>query len=215
MRKLAALLCVAAFALAAAGCGSSSGSEGSGDDPTTTKAGSTTTEADATTSTDDDGGDGGDVEATDVTEDEYVTAFATGLSSGSVDDGELVLESGQAECVAPKVVELATVEALNEAGITAEDAADPGFDPSAIGLDEEQAQALIDVYGECDFDIYGALAEALTMGLDDAVVQCTAENIDTDLANAMLVKTFSTGDADPEFEALLTDLQATCDLPAA
>ncbi len=207
MRKLLALTCALVLALVAAGCGTSSGSEGA-DTTTTTKAEATTTVADDTTTTDDGGDSGGE-----VTRDEYEAAFVTSLSSGDESNGDLVLPDDAAECVAPKFVTAFTVNALNEAGITVEDASDPGFDPSDVGISEEQALQLIDAFSACDFDIYTALATALTEGLGSDVQECAAQNIDLDLADDLLAKSFSSGDSDAEFEALLTDLQEHCDLP--
>jgi hypothetical protein len=209
MRKLLALTIVALLALAAAGCGSSDGSEPSGDGATTTEPTSTTAADDDTSTTAADG----DVEATDVTAEEYEAAFVTSLTTGDRDGGDLVLPDDAAECVAPRFVEAFTVEQLNEAGVSEEDASDPGFDPSTVGIDEEQAQAMVDAFGPCDFDIYAELAASLTAGLGSDVEACAEENLDEDLADALLVTSFSTGQSDDEFEALLADLQESCDLP--
>jgi hypothetical protein len=208
MRKLLALTLVALLALVGAGCGSSGGSEPAADGPTTTEATTTTADDDTTTTA-----DGGDAAATDVTADEYAAAFVTSLTTGDRDGGDLVLPADAAKCVAPRFVEAITVDQLNEAGITEEDASDPSFDPSTIGIDEEQAQTMVDAFGACDFDIYAELAASLTSGLGSDVEACVEENLDEDLADALLVKSFSTGQSDDEFEALLTDLQASCDLP--
>lgn len=207
MRKLLVLSCALVLALVAAGCGTSGGSEG-GDDTTTTKAESTTTEADGTTTTEDGGSGGGD-----VTREEYEAAFVTSLTSGDTADGDLVLPDEAAACVAPKFVSAFTVEGLYEAGITVEDASDSGFDPSDVGIDEQQAREIVDAFSACDFDIYTELANALTQGLGSDVQDCAAENIDVDLADDLLVASFSSGESDAEFEALLADLQKSCDLP--
>lgn len=211
MRKLLVLACSLALTVVIAGCGSSGGSEGAKDTTTTAKAGSTSTTADDDTSTTD---GGGGVEPTDVTAAEYEEAFVTGLTSGEDDGTDLVLPKDAAECVAPKVVDIITVKTLNEAGLTAEEAASSGFEPGSLGLDESQGEAIVATFGECDFDIYAQLAKGLTAGLSDDVQQCAAENIDHDLADATLAKTFSTGENDAEFQALLADLQKTCELPA-
>jgi hypothetical protein len=216
MRKLLVLACALALALVVAGCGSSGGSEGA-KDTTTTKATSTSATADPDTSTTEGTAttdDGGDVTPTDVTAAQYEAAFVKGLTSGSADSGDLVLPKAAAECVAPKRVEIITVKTLNDAGITEEDASDSGFETGDLGLDASQGEAIVAAFGACDFDIYAELATALTAGLGDDVATCTAEHIDHDLADAMLVKTFSTGENDAEFEALLTDLRKHCDLPA-
>ncbi|HWJ98667.1 MAG TPA: hypothetical protein VNQ33_10940 [Acidimicrobiales bacterium] len=210
MRKLLVLTCAITLALVVAGCGSSGGSDGAEGTTTTKGDATTTTAADDTSTT---AGDG-DVAPTDVTAEQYAAAFAAGLTSGDADGTDLVLPKDAAECVAPKFVDIVTVETLNQAGITAEDASESGFEPGGLGLDASQGAAIVAAFGECHFDIYAELAKGLTAGLGEDVQQCTAANIDHDLADAMLAKTFSTGENDAEFEALLADLQKTCDLPA-
>ena len=207
MRKLLALTCALLLALAAAGCGSSGGSEGA--DSTTTEAKATTTGDDTSTTS-----KGGDPEPSVVTADEYEAAFATSLTSGKREEGNLVMPDDAAACVAPKFVEIFTVEGLNEAGITAEDASDPSFDPSDVGIDEDQAAEVVAAFGDCDFDIYAELAASLTVGLGSDVQECAAQNVDHDLADALMIKSFSSGDSNTEFEAFLADLSKDCDLPA-
>ncbi|MGN6695349.1 MAG: hypothetical protein ACTHN0_14330 [Aquihabitans sp.] len=209
MRKPLALACALLLAVLAAGCGSSGGSEGR-KDTTTTAAKATTTTSDDDTSTTE---GGGDVTPTNVTADQYVAAFVKGLTTGESDGSDLVLPKAAAECVAPKVVDIITVKTLNEGGVTTDDVSD-SFEPGSLGLDQSQGAAITAAFGDCDFDIYAELASALTAGLGDDVQQCTAKNIDHDLADAMLAKTFSTGENDAEFEALLADLQKTCNLPS-
>lgn len=203
MRKLLVLVCALTLAGTVAGCSSSGGSDGADADPTTT-----TSEAKATTTTAAKGG--GDVE---ITPAEYITAFVTNLSSGSKDDGNLVLTEEQATCVAPKFVDAITAETLNEHDITTDDVADPGFDGSGLGLTEAQGEQLVDAFGACDVDIVALFAESLTMGMTTDQQACAAENVDPDLTRALLVKTFSTGESDAEFEAVIGDLTAACDLP--
>jgi hypothetical protein len=212
MRKLLTLLCVVVLAAVAAGCGSSGGSDSTGGDATTTIKATTTT----TTKADGGSSDGGssDGGTADGTAAEYEAAFATALSSGSVDNGNLVLPAAGAACVAPKYVEIITVDGLHKAGITVEDASDPGFSLSDAGIDEAQAQQVIDAFETCKVDIVSLFADGLSKGLTTEQQSCIAENVDPDLTKALLVKTFSTGKADTEFEAVLKDLTATCDLPA-
>jgi hypothetical protein len=200
MRKLLTLTTVVLLALVTAGCGSSGGSEPAGDEVTTT-ASADTTEG------------GGDAQATDVTADEYEAAFVTSLTSGDRKDGDLVLPDAAAECVASRFVEIFTVGDLNEAGVTEEDASDPGFEPSSVGIDEDRAQELVDAFGTCDFDIYAELATSLTAGLGSDVEACVEENLDEDLADALLVASFSSGKSDVELGAFLADLEPSCDLP--
>ncbi|MCU1369752.1 MAG: hypothetical protein JWO77_946 [Ilumatobacteraceae bacterium] len=222
MRKLIAVSCALTFALVAAGCGSSGGSDGSGSTTTTTKASATTTTTNTTkgsattTTTDasettttvagDDGGDPGDADG-------YAASLVTSLTSGSKENGDLVITEEQAECVAPKIVELVTVEGFTEADISVDDAAASGFDPEDLGLDEGQGQELFDAFGACDVDLVAQFAESITIGLDDEQAACAAENVDAGLVEALLVKSFSTGESDAEFDAVLADLETTCQLP--
>lgn len=211
MRKPLVLACALTLALVVAGCGSSGGSDAD-DSTTTTKAkAATTTTADGETTTTE--GDG-DVTPTDVTAEQYEAAFVTSLTTGEEDGTDLVLPQAAAECVAPKFVDIITVETLNEAGVTEEDASESGFEPGELGLEESQGAEIVAAFGTCDFDIYAELAKGLSAGLGADVETCVAENLDPDLADAMLAKTFSTGENDAEFEALLADLQTKCDLPA-
>lgn len=213
MRKTLLLVCAALLAFAAVGCGTSGGSDAD-DTTTTTKAdaATTTTKADddtTTTEADDDD----DVDPTDVTGDEYIAAFVSGLTSGSREDGNLVLPQEAAECVAPLWLDAFTLEDLQAAGITVEDASDAGFDPADVGIDEQQALEVIDAFSSCDFDIYTELAMSLTVGLGSDVQECAAQNIDVTLADDLMVKAFSGGESDAEFDALLTQLQENCDIP--
>ena len=85
----------------------------------------------------------------------------------------------------------------------------PGFAAARIAAEQAVATGAYTL-----MDIYAELAVGLTAGLGDELRQCTEENLDHDLADAMLAKTFSSGENDAEFEALLADLQEHCDLPA-
>ena len=207
MRKATALVCVVLLAVAAAGCSSDS-SDGA-DETTTTVDSKIEVDSKITTTT-----RSGDVEPTKVTAKEYTAALITGMTTGKAEQGDLVLTQDAADCVAPKFVEIMTVKRMNEAGLTAEDLTDPGFDATGLGLDEDEGAELVAAFGDCDFDIYGELASALTQGLPEEQQQCAAENIDHDQADAMLAKTFSTGSNDAEFEALINSLTEACDLPA-
>jgi hypothetical protein len=201
MRKLLVIVSVLTLSVLAAGCGSSSGSDGgSKDATTTTKAKTTTTEG-----TSEDPGD--------VTADGYTSAFVINLSKGSKDDGNLVLTEDEATCVAPKFVDAITVKTLQENDVTTADIEKPGFDGSALGLSEAQGEQLVAAFAACDVDIVALFAESLTAGLTPEQQSCVAEKVDPDLTKALLVKTFSTGKSDAEFEAVITDLTAKCDLP--
>jgi sirohydrochlorin ferrochelatase len=199
---------IAALALAAvllASCGSE-GSDAEREETTTTVAeeSSETTEA-------------GDAEApaTDVTEEEYVAALTENLSSGSEESGQLVLDEGAAECIAPRWVEAMTVELLQERGVTTEALSDPSFDGESLGMELAQGEAMVEAFGACDVDVVALFAAALTQGLEPAQQACVAENADPALVEALLATSFSTGDSDAEFEAVLAQLESVCELPDA
>ena len=202
MRKLLTLCCVLSLALVAVGCSSSDGSDGSGDGTATSKDKTTTTE-----------GSTEDVEG--ITADGYTSAFVINLSSGSEDEGNLVISEEQATCVAPLFVDAITVKTLQANDVTTEEIEDPSWDGTSLGLSPKQGEKLVSSFGECDVDIVALFAEGLTGGLTAEQQSCVAENIDGDLVKAALAKTFSTGESDAEFEAVVTALGEDCELPGA
>lgn len=144
---------------------------------------------------------------------DYTEAIVANLSEGSVAEGHFVLAVEPAACVAPTFIEVITVERLQEAGIDPEEVADPYWDGTDLGLTPDDGQAIVDALHACDVDTAAFMAEALADGLTADQSACVADAIDPDLADAVLVKTFSTGEADAEGEALVADLRRSCDLP--
>jgi len=207
MRKPSLLVCVVVLAFAAVACGSSGGSDAT-DTTDTTKA------ADATTTTESDGPPVTvDDSVADLTEDDYTEAFAANLSGGDKDSGQLVIGEDEAACVAPLWVDVIGVDALQAAGLTTDDVADPAFDGSVIDIDEDQGQEMVDAFETCDVDIYALFAESLTGGLTPEQQSCVAENQDKELVNELLVKTFADEDSDAVFEEVIGDLTTKCELP--
>jgi len=203
MRKPISLLIVLTIALVAVGCGPSAGSDSSADDPTTTTTTTTTTtEAEAA--------------AAEGTDEEYLAALTANLSSGSVEDGNLVIEDDEAACVAPKWLETVTTEGFTSVGASPDDVAEPDFEYAVLELDADRAQQMIDSFEDCGVDIYAKLAESFTIGLTEAQQSCAMEEVDPKVANDLLLTAFSTesGDGSTEFTALLDQLKAACDLPA-
>ncbi|WP_421121121.1 hypothetical protein ACE2AJ_07585 [Aquihabitans daechungensis] len=201
MRRLLVIASVLTLAVVGAGCGSSGGSDPGGDATTTTaEVGTTTTEA----SGEDAGG---------ATAEEYTAAYVVNLSSGKKDEGNLVLTEEEAACVAPRFVDVITAEALREGEVTPADVEDPSFEPSDVGLSVDQGTQLVDAFGACDVDIIALFVESFTLGMTPEQQACAAENVDPDLTKALLVKSLSTEEADAEFEAVLDDLDADCNLP--
>lgn len=206
MKKLLVIVSALTFALVAAGCGSSGGSDGSAS--TTEADRSTTTEAEGSTTTK--AGSGGSGE---VSEDAYVEAFVSNLSTGKKEDGNLVITEEQATCVAPKVVDAVTVDGLQSGDASTDDISDPGFDWSDLGMTKAQAQDAIDAFGACDVDLSALFAESLTIGLTAEQQSCVADNVDADQVERLLVANFSSDESDTEFEAVIKTLTDACDLP--
>ena len=209
MRKLLSLFCVLALGVVAVGCGGSSSDGASGSDAKTT-----TTSAAKTTTTDAGTKDTVDKDVSALTEQDYADAFVVNLSSGSKDSGNLVIPKSDAECVGPKFASTITVKILHDKGVTVAAIEDPSFDGSNLGLTTEQGQALVDSFDSCGVDIFALFAEALSGGFTADQQACVKEKLDKQLANALLVKTFSTGNSDAEFTAVTDDLTKKCNLPA-
>jgi len=206
MKKLLVIVSALTLALIAVGCGSSGGSDGSAS--TTEAERSTTTKAEGSSTTKADSGGSGTASA-----DDYAEAFVANLSTGKKEDGNLVISEEQATCVAPKVVDAVTVEALQSGDAGTGDIADPGFDWSDLGMTEAQAQDAIDAFGACDVDLTALFAESLTIGLTAEQQSCVKDNVDGDQVERLLVANFSSGESEKEFEAVIKTLTDACDLP--
>jgi hypothetical protein len=161
MRKPVLLVLLVVLGLSVAACGSS-GSDDASDETTTTAAADDAGDdaADETTTTQggepgEDGEPGDDEvpEPVDVSEEEYVDALTTNLSSGSEDDGDLVLSDEEAACLAPQWVDAITVDLLQQQGVTVEDLSDPGFDGADLGMELAQGEAMVAAFGACDIDV--------------------------------------------------------------
>lgn len=206
MRKLLIALVSLALLGALAGCGSSGGSDDASDAEATTTSAAVDDEPTTTA-------DGADVSA--ITAEEYEAALVENLSSGSEDDGQLVIERSQAECMAPKWVDAITVDLLHENGVTVEALSDPGFSGSSLGMERSQGEAMVDAFGACDVDIVALFSAAFAQGLSAEQQTCVADNVDPDLVRELLAATFSSGSSDTEFAAVLDQLGTVCELPSA
>ncbi|MFN8018398.1 MAG: hypothetical protein U0P45_09770 [Acidimicrobiales bacterium] len=211
MRRFVIVAVLGLAALVVSGC-STSGSDASdgGDKADTTEATAKTTTSkpkDATTTTSSGGSSqgGADREA-------YVTALATGLSSGDKDT-DLVLGEDEASCVAEKWIDAITVATLQDQDVDPKDVAEPGWDTTGFGLSKAQGGAMVDAFDPCGVDIYDELASALSGGFTDAQIACVRKEIDRDLARELLVVTFAGGEGTTEFEALIGQLTEACNLP--
>lgn len=181
-----ALLTLALFTGAAA-CSSGDGSEGGDATTTTTAAAEATTtpaggdegedDPDETTTTEAEG------DAGDADRQAYVDALSASFGEGSED----LFEDGQIECLSEGFVDVLGVDNIKEAGLSPEDLADTdGSDfPDELGVDEDKANAMFDVYEDCEVDfssIFKELFGGLSGGLsaeDEACIDdlLTPENL--------------------------------------
>ncbi len=152
----------------------------------------------------------------DATAEDYATAFVINLSSGKKDEGNLVLSEDEATCVAPRLVDAIGVQTFQDTDVTPDDIEQPRLrrapcSTSARSVGEEIVRGRS---AACNVDIVALFAESLTAGLTAEQQSCVAENVDAKQVEALLVKTFSTGESDTEFEAVIEDLTQKCDCRA-
>lgn len=135
---------------------------------------------------------------------EALTATFTGEETMPISDD-------QARCVASRMVQVFRLDRLIAAGIDpAELAADEVvFD--GLELDEEEGLKLADAFQQCNFDLYDAMADSLSLGtLDPATARrCFEATISRDQLRRALAESMIAGDDDvpsPESEALFEAL---------
>jgi hypothetical protein len=183
-------------------------SDAASDGPTTTTTSlvlrTTTTAAGPTTSTS---------RPDDPADDAYVDAWATGLTSGKLEDGQLVLDERDGPCVAQAWVDVVTLDGLRYRKVAPDALRDPDYDVSDLQLSEDQAEAFVDAFDQCNVEWVGLLATSLGVGLDPADQACIQDAIDPDQARRLLVGTFANSDdANQAFEDLLNGIDAICSI---
>jgi hypothetical protein len=147
----------------------------------------------------------------DPADDAYVEAWATGLTSGKLEDGQLVLDERDGPCVAQAWVDVVTLDGLRYRKVEPDALRDPGYAVSDLKLSQEQAEAFVDAFDQCNVEWVGLLATSLGVGLDPADQACIQDAIDPDQARRLLVGTFANSDdANQAFEDLLNGIDAIC-----
>jgi hypothetical protein len=194
MRKVLFVEMVVAMALVSGACTS--------DDSADT--GATTTETSESTTTETPSGG---------TSEEYSAAFVTSMTTGDPASGVLVLPIDKAECLAPRFVDIITLKTLQDNDVTVDEAADPDFDQSELGLTEAQGKAMAAAYAPCGLDLLTLTAGLLADDLTPEQIQCATEHIDAAKNEALWAKALQSTLAGGEFEALVTPAIQACDLP--
>ncbi|MET0326968.1 MAG: hypothetical protein ABW219_17265 [Ilumatobacteraceae bacterium] len=155
---------------------------------------------------DDDGGDGPDAAAQ-----RYVDSLIAGFTAG--EDEAPQLTPAQAECVAPRWIDVVGTTRLTDAGVAPEDLGVGGNGELAeLGLSGDEGNELYDAFADCGVDLEQAFIEGIAMsgGLPDDVVDCLDEQFGDDTLRRIMVTTITKGEA-----ALAEDQELTDSLLAA
>ena len=176
----------------------------------------TTADAAETTASSSDGtSTGSTVSAADATEDDYLAAIESSLTSGA-GTGQMATSSEQAECVAPKWLDTIGVDRLKEQGIgpaqIGDDIDDDGSALSDLGLTEDEGNALYDAFGDCGVDIEQQFLTAITDDLNEEAAACVADAVSGDLLRRLHVSVLVQGDAaEDELQADIGAAVAPCE----
>jgi hypothetical protein len=191
IRGAVAIAAVGLLTLSAAACGDD---DDTGSDATTTAASTSGTTA-GTTGDTTAGSSGGD--ASSATEDDYLAAIEAQFTSSGEDSLQMTDE--QAKCVAPKWLDVITVDKLKEKDISPDDIrADTQNEKLAdLGLSDADAEKMYAAYGDCDVDVRAEFARSVTasLGADPDVESCVDDAISDDLLQRIFVVSITKGDA--------------------
>lgn len=209
MRRFFPLLVATALMIATAGCGASGGDKTAKTTTTaapTPSAGPSATTAGDPSSTTSDKGPAGSGSA-----DVYATNVAKGLSSGSKDGSDLVLDPKAARCVAPKWVDVIGLDTLQKKAPDPSELAKPSYSYDQLGLSKDQASTMIDAFGKCRVDLYELLIRSLSVGIPKDKQTCIRRELPPDLAQKFLVAALS-GDVGGEIAKKVGKIDQTCKL---
>jgi hypothetical protein len=196
MARTLALLIAGAAVVFAAGCGDDDDDDGAGTTSGESEVASTTT--------------GSTSSGTAASADAQAYVDAMIESFDNADPDELQIDREQAQCLAPRWVEVMGPDRLAEAGIQPEDfAAEGDVDLSAVGLTEDDGNELYDAFAACDIDVKTLFVDGFTSGRGISAEdrECFADALDDDLLRRIMVTTLVEGE-----EALSQDEELSGDL---
>jgi hypothetical protein len=183
IRGAFAVAAVGLLTLSAAACGDD---DDKGSDAATTTA-ATSGSTGATS--------GGD--ASSATEADYVAAIEAQFTSTG--DNSMELTDDQAACVAPKWLDVITVDKLEAKGITPDDVrADTDNEKLAtLGLSDADAEKMYAAFGDCDIDVRAKVADSMVASLEAPadVEECVQDALSEDLVQRIFVVSITKGDA--------------------
>jgi hypothetical protein len=194
-RGVLAVAAVVLLTLSAAACG---------DDDDGGAAATTTGGASATTTG---GSSAGGGDASGATEADYLAAIESQFTATG--DNSLVLTDEQAECVAPKWLDVITVDKLKEKGITPEQVqSDTDNEKLAtLGLSDADAEKMYAAFGDCDVDVRAKVAESIVTSLEapSDVEACVQDALSGDLVERIFVVGTTKGQAGMDADEALTN----------
>jgi hypothetical protein len=176
-----------------------------GDDDSST-ASTTSAQASATTT------GGTSSGGADASEDDYIAAIVAEFRGD--DPSQLQLSEEQAGCVAPKWLDVITVERLHDKGITPAEISSNSDNSqlSSIGLSDAEAGKMVDAFGECDVDLHTKFVDSMAAGtgMTASDKKCLGDALSADMFRRLFVASITKGDAGIE-----QDQQLTADFSAA
>jgi hypothetical protein len=194
IRGALAFAAVGLLTLSAAACGDD---DDKGGDATTTAATTTTATSGSTASS-----SGGD--ASSATEADYLAAIEAQFTATG--DDSMELSDKQAKCVAPKWLDVITVDKLKEKGITPDEVrSDTDNEKLAtIGLSEGDANQMYAAFGDCDVDVQAKVAESVVAS-SELPAECVQDALSADLVERIFVVSVTKGEAGLDADEALSN----------
>lgn len=217
MRPLSRLLLALLLALTGA---LSACSDGGGDDAADVelqdREGEESDDQDDDTDTDTQDPDDEEPDDQDDTDDGEATgdadAYVDALAATFADDEATPVPADDARCVSTRIVEIAGVDRLVDAGISPQQFADEA-DLSTLGLDLDAGFDAVDAFGECGVDLRGLMVESFSADADDPETAraCIEAALPADAFREFMARSLVEGDEfedSPEAEAFFAGIFA-------
>lgn len=175
---------------------------GSAEDEADVEENVTTAGRDDVTTTDGAGPSGGD------SREDYVDALFESFVNGDPSEGTFDFGSDSAVCVAEEWVDLIGVEGLQASGTSSEDLADPQFDLVELGLDEDQAEGMVNALPDCGVDVVSMFVEVVAFGASEDQTRCVTDMLTEDVVRRLLAAAIVSDTMPADLEDEMAGLQA-------
>ena len=165
---------------------------------------------------DDDADSDDDTDEPEDTDDELpadAEPYVEALTATFAGDESLPIPEDQARCIATNIVGIIRLERLTDAGLTPEAFGGEDLELSTLGLEAAEGVAIMDAFGDCDFDFYDALLTSFSAEATDpaAARACMEAAVTPEQLRETMARGFIEGDAfeeSPEAEAVFAPLFA-------